>query len=82
MIAPTVEKLQQQHPGITFAKLDTSEEAGGLDKLAASLSVQSLPAFHFYLHGEEVVPQVLGYKKRPLEEAVAKLTEMSERASE
>ena len=76
MISPAVEALQRAYPDITFAKFDTASETGGLHELAAELSVKSLPVFKFFHEGKEVVPQVAGYKKRPLEDAVAHLAEI------
>ena len=76
MISPHVESLQRKHPDIKFVKFDTTNEAGELDKLSAELSVKALPAFRFFLDGKEVLPEVTGYKKRPLEEAVSKLASL------
>eukprot|EP00877_Chromochloris_zofingiensis_P013911 jgi/Chrzof1/8774/Cz03g24030.t1 len=72
MIAPFVEELSEKHPNITFAKFDTTKEQ--LEGLASELGVQALPVFKFYQGGKEVADQVVGYKKKPLEDAVNKLS--------
>eukprot|EP00892_Ulva_mutabilis_P001838 jgi/Ulvmu1/11655/UM008_0059.1 len=74
MIAPHIEALQAAHPGVTFYKFDTSKEE--LEGLARDLDVTALPAFKFFKAGEPVLPDVTGYKKKPLEEAVSKLAAM------
>ena len=74
MIAPTVEALQREHPGIAFYKLDTNDAVAG--SVAEQLEVTALPAFKFYAGGKEVVPEVVGYKKKPLQEAVAALAKL------
>ena len=71
MIAPHVEQLQKSHPDITFYKFDTSKEE--LEAFARDLDVGALPAFKFFKGGKQVLDDVIGYKKKPLEEAVAKL---------
>lgn len=71
MLAPTVEALQQEHPGVTFYKFDVSDPA--LEGLAADLDVTALPHFKFFKGGREVEGQVVGYKKKPLQDAVAAL---------
>jgi peroxiredoxin (alkyl hydroperoxide reductase subunit C) len=74
MIAPFVDELAEKHPGLVFAKFDTSEEK--LEPLSAELQVKALPVFKFYKDGQEVVQQVVGYKKKPLEAAVEQLAAM------
>lgn len=74
MIAPHVEALQKSHPNIKFYKFDTASEE--LAPLARELGVSALPAFRFFKGGEQVVTEVVGYKKKPLEEAVGKLAAM------
>lgn len=74
MIAPHVEALQNSHPGIKFYKFDTSKEE--LEALARDLDVTALPAFKFFKGGEQVLGDVVGYKKKPLEESVNKLAAM------
>lgn len=71
MIAPLLDELVDKHPGVTFAKFDTS--ASALEQFAAELGVKALPAFKFFKGGKEVLEPVTGYKKRPLEDAVGKL---------
>lgn len=75
MIAPFVDELAVKHPGLVFAKFDTSEEK--LEPLSAELQVKALPVFKFYKDGREVVQQVVGYKKKPLEAAVEQLAGMA-----
>lgn len=71
MIAPYVDELAAKHPGIVFAKFDTSLEP--LEPLSAELNVKALPVFRFYKGGKVAVTEVIGYKKRPLEAAVTAL---------
>lgn len=63
--------LQGQNPEVIFAKFDTSEDA--LENLAEELKIQTLPNFKFYKGGKEVLDQVIGYKKKPLAQAVENL---------
>lgn len=63
--------LQEKNPDVTFAKFDTSEDA--LEKLAEELKIQTLPSFKFFKGGKEVVDQVIGYKKKPIADAVEQL---------
>ena len=63
--------MQGQNPEVIFAKFDTSEDA--LEKLAEELKIQTLPNFKFYKGGKEVLDQVIGYKKKPLAQAVESL---------
>ena len=74
MLAPQVEALQAAHPGITFYKFDTSKD--GLDSLARDIGVSALPVFKFFKNGKEAVPDVVGYKKKPLQDAVEKVAAM------
>lgn len=71
MIAPLLDELVDKFPGVTIAKFDTS--APTLEAFSSELGVKALPAFKFFKGGKEVLEQVTGYKKRPLEEAVSKL---------
>ena len=71
MIAPTVEELQKKHTGLQFYKFDTSDPA--LENLSSDLGVAALPVFKFYKGGKEVHDEVVGYKKKPLQEAVAQV---------
>lgn len=71
-IAPHVDNLIDEYPGITFAKVDT--EKAGLKELTAELGVTALPHFKLIKGGMEVVPPVVGYKKKPLTDAVAALS--------
>ncbi|MEW5318846.1 MAG: hypothetical protein WDW38_010031 [Sanguina aurantia] len=70
-IAPFVEDLQTKYPGVTFAKLDTS--APSLEAMSGELGVKVLPCFRFYKDGKQVHPEVCGYKKKLLEDAVAEI---------
>ncbi|KIY98267.1 Thioredoxin H-type 1 [Monoraphidium neglectum] len=74
MIAPLVSELALKHPDLTFVKVDTTRD--GFQGLSEELGVKALPAFKFFRGGQEVVDQVVGYKKRPLEEAVEKLSSL------
>jgi thiol-disulfide isomerase/thioredoxin len=75
MISPAVEALQREYPNVTFYKFDISNPA--LDSLASELGVTALPVFKFYRAGKEVVEQVVGYKKKPLQNAVKALSNNS-----
>jgi thioredoxin 1 len=68
MIVPAVEELQKEYPGVEFYKFDTSDSA--LEGLSADLGVSALPAFKFYKGGQEVRKEVVGYKKKLLQDAV------------
>lgn len=74
MISKHVEALQQSNPNVKFYKFDTSKE--DLEALARDLEVSALPAFKFFKGGQQVLDDVVGYKKKPLEEAVGKLSAM------
>lgn len=74
MLAPHVEALQAANPGIKFFKYDTSKD--GLDSLAQEIGVSALPVFRFYKDGKEVVDSVVGYKKKPVQDAVEKLASL------
>lgn len=71
MIAPVIDSLAAQHPGVQFVKFDTTAEP--LEALSKELGVKGLPTFKFFANGQEVSDEVIGYKKKPLEEAVKKL---------
>jgi thiol-disulfide isomerase/thioredoxin len=73
MISPLVEELAAKHSTtVDFVKLDTTAEP--VEAIAQELGVKALPAFHFYgADGKPALPAVTGYKRRPLEEAVAEL---------
>lgn len=74
MIAPKVAELAEEHPGVRIGSFDTTEEK--LEALAADIGVTGLPQFRFYMGGKEVMDKIIGYKKGPLAEAVAKLEKM------
>ena len=71
MLSPTVEQLQKDYPGVKFYKFDTSEPA--LEGLSTDLGIASLPVFKFYKNGKEVRQEIVGYKKKPLQDAVAEV---------
>lgn len=73
MIAPLVSQLAARHPDLTFARVDTSA-SDELAALADELGVKALPAFKFYRGGREARGAVVGYKRKPLEEAVEALS--------
>jgi len=74
MISPFVDDMANQNPNLVFAKFDTTQEP--LEALSHELGVKALPVFKFYKDGKEVINQVIGYKKRPLEDAVRRLASM------
>lgn len=68
MLAPHVEQLQKEHAGVTFVKIDQVASK----ELADGLGVTALPTFKLYTGGREA-GTVVGYKKKALSDAVAKL---------
>ena len=60
--------LQEKNPDVAFVKFDTSEDA--LEKVAEDMKITTLPTFKFFKNGSEVVDQVIGYKKKPIADAV------------
>lgn len=70
-IGPFLDSLVDKYPGVSFAKFDTTQE--NLEALSAELGVKALPAFRFFKGGKQAAEQVVGYKKKPLEDAVAAL---------
>lgn len=70
-IAPFVDSLVDKYPDVTFVKADTTEDA--LQPVVTELGVKALPTFKFFKGGKEVVTQVSGYKKGPLEQGVKQL---------
>ena len=70
-LSPFVEELQQKHKGkVAFAKLDTEAHK----ELSEELGVSVLPTFKIFKAGKEV-STVVGYKKKLLADAVAKVAE-------
>ena len=63
--------LQEKNPDVAFAKFDTSEDA--LERVAEDMKITTLPTFKFFKNGKEVIDQVIGYKKKPIADAVEKL---------
>ena len=74
MIAPLVDQLAEEHPGVRIGSFDTTEEK--LEVLAADIGVTGLPQFRFYKGGKEVMDKIIGYKKGPLADAIAKLEKL------
>ena len=72
-ILPFVNELSEEYAGkgVTFVKVDTTEDA--LADVVAENQVSVLPAFHFMKGGKSSAEPVIGYKKTPLKEAVAAL---------
>lgn len=72
---PFAEELARKHAStLTVAAVETTDEK--LETLVADLGVKGLPAFRFYKDGQEVLEPIIGYKKQPLAEALAKLESM------
>ena len=68
-LAPVVEDLQKEHEGkVAFAKLDTE----AFKSFSEELGVSVLPTFKIFENGKEV-STVVGYKKKLLADAVAKV---------
>jgi peroxiredoxin (alkyl hydroperoxide reductase subunit C) len=75
-LSPYIVELAEKHPGLTFVKMDSTAEP--VEQIAQELGVKALPATHFYgSDGKPALPPITGYKRRPLEEAVAKLAEVA-----
>jgi thiol-disulfide isomerase/thioredoxin len=75
-LSPFITELAERHPGLRFAKLDSTAEP--VEAVAQELGVKALPATHFYgADGKQALPPITGYKRRPLEEAVAELAALS-----
>ncbi|KAF0720992.1 hypothetical protein AaE_010217 [Aphanomyces astaci] len=66
-----VETLAEDHPHVTFVRMNTGDE--GVEPIKAALNVTVLPTFRFFNGGEEVGAPVTGYKKDQLEDQVTKL---------
>ena len=67
-ISPHVDALAASHPGVKFVKVDSQANK----EFAASLGATALPTFKLYDGGKETAT-VVGYKKKLLADAVAKL---------
>lgn len=67
-LAPHVESLAAKHPGVKIVKVDATASKD----LAAALGAAALPTFKLYKGGKETAT-VVGYKKKLLSDAVAKL---------
>ncbi|ETV96495.1 hypothetical protein H310_10223 [Aphanomyces invadans] len=66
-----VEALAQDHPRVTFVRMNTADE--GVDPIKAALNVTVLPTFRFFNGGQEVGQAVTGYKKDQLKDQIVKL---------
>jgi thioredoxin 1 len=53
MIAPHLEVMAQEMPGIKFAKLNCTTDASA-KKIAMSQGIKALPTFHLFRGGERV----------------------------
>lgn len=71
-LAPFVDDLVDKYPGVEFYKVDTTNDA--VAQVVAELGVKALPTFKFYKGGKEVAPQISGYKKSLLADAVKQLS--------
>ncbi|KAG9405682.1 hypothetical protein AC1031_003591 [Aphanomyces cochlioides] len=71
-----VENLAEDHPNVTFVRLNTADE--GVTPIKVALNVQVLPTFRFFHDGKEVGSPVTGYKIEPLSHEVAKLDTLAE----
>eukprot|EP01023_Acetabularia_acetabulum_P062322 TRINITY_DN765_c1_g1_i3.p1 TRINITY_DN765_c1_g1~~TRINITY_DN765_c1_g1_i3.p1 ORF type:complete len:373 (-),score=83.07 TRINITY_DN765_c1_g1_i3:268-1386(-) len=74
MLSPHLEALQDKHSGVEFYKVDTTEEQ--LEGLSTELGVKALPVLKFFKGGSQAMPDIIGYKKQPMIDAVEKLAAM------
>jgi hypothetical protein len=56
---------------IINAQVDTTRD--GLGSISERLGVKTYPTFQFFKDGKKIGEDVIGYKKGPLADAVAKL---------
>jgi thiol-disulfide isomerase/thioredoxin len=73
-IAPHVNQLAADHPGVKVVSFDTTADA--LEAMASDLGVKGLPHFRFFKDGKEVLERLTGYKKKPLAENIVQLEKM------
>ena len=74
-ISPFAEELTEKYGnGMKFVSVNTTEEQ--METFVSELGVKALPVFKFYKGGKEVVKEVIGYKKQPLENAFKELEQM------
>ncbi len=66
-IAPYYQQLSEENPDVRFLKIDIDESA----ELSNSARISSIPAFHFYKHGE-LIDTILGANPDALKVAVDK----------
>jgi thioredoxin 1 len=67
MFAPVFEKASENHPAITFAKVDTEAEQG----LAGSLGVMSIPTLMMFRDGVLLFNQAGALPEQALEDLIA-----------
>jgi len=72
MIAPIFAKLAQQHPEVTFAKVDVDEN----QEIAARYKVRSMPTFQFMRHGK-VLTSFGGADERKLRQTLETVREQA-----
>jgi len=59
MVAPILEEIAAEHPGIVIAKLNVDENP----QLAASYQVSSIPTMHVF-QGGQIVKTIIGAKPK------------------
>jgi thioredoxin 1 len=70
MIAPIYKQMAEQHPDVTFAKVDVDEN----EEVAAFYQVRSMPTFVFLRHGK-VVTNFAGADEKTLRQTLASVQE-------
>ena len=70
--APTFEAVAEQHPDITFAKVDTEAQQG----LAGAAGIQSIPTLMVFRDGILLFSQAGALPKAALEDLVEKVQEL------
>ena len=70
--APTFEAVSEQHPGVTFAKVDTEAEQG----LAGAAGIQSIPTLMIFRDGILLFSQAGALPAAALEDLVSKVEEL------
>lgn len=69
MVAPIVEKLSEEHPEVSFYRIDVDDCAD----VASEAGVNSMPTFHF-IANDEVVDQQIGANPESLLQKFHKFT--------
>ena len=59
MVAPILEEIANEHPGIVIAKMNVDENP----KVPASLGITSIPTMHVY-QGGQIVKTIIGAKPK------------------